>query len=574
MKKIIIVFLIFQVCFVFAQDDKETYGVLGKVDVQSTQDGVTIVIPIEKGTLKAKVIKVNNPDRVVLDIFPAVITGKRNIIDVKDSIISQIDISQYQNQPQKVARIVARCLSKCEYKLSEDVTKIVLSITLKGKQTLSPTTTESKEEDVVEKGTMKSGQEVASSEESEKSGVFDKFSMKKGEIDQVVPYINLLNVDLPTFLNTIVTEAGFNLVTSKSVVGTIPSIQLRNVTLRKILDVVLKQNGFTYKLEGNIVRVATPAEMKAEEEDALIETKNFGLNFAKASDIVAAVTPFLSGKGKAQSDTRTNTLIVTDITIKLEVIEDLVKKLDTKTYQVEIEAKIVDVKFESEDKLGIRWDIETKGPTSLAGADIYPTSLTLNPNIFLFRGSVNPPTTTDARSGALQFGLGGDVNFWLSLDALIRNGEANLLANPKITTLDNKTATITATQAYSYVSGYNSQTGVTTYASVDAGVTLQVTPQVNRDNYVTLKVKPTVSSITNPGPPPIIDSRTAETEVLVKDGETLVIGGLIREDEVISLSKVPLLGDIPLIGSLLFQSKSTVKVKRDLVVLITPHIIK
>jgi type IV pilus secretin PilQ/predicted competence protein len=577
LKKIIIIFTIFQVCLVFAQSNKETFGVLGKVTVKSTQKEVTIIIPVEKGTLKSKVTTMKNPERIVLDIFPAVITGKHDIINVKDSIVSQIEIAQFQDKPQKVARIVARALSKCEYKLSEDINKIVLNITSSDKEV--QTTKESsneKEENLIEKSTMESGQKVIASEETEKSSSIDieKSGMKKGDINQIVPYLNLSNADLPTFLNTIVSEAGFNLITSKSVVGTIPSIQLKNVTLKRVLDLVLKQNGFTYKIEGNIIRVATPAEMKAEEEEALLETRNFVLNFAKAADMQTAVTPFLSSKGKVQSDARTNTLIVTDIAVRLDVVEDLIKKLDTKTYQVDIEAKLVDVRYESEDKLGIRWDIELKGPTSPTGSDIYPTSLTTSPNTFLFRGSVNPPVTTTAKAGTLQFGLGGDTNFWLALDALIKNGEANLLANPRITTLDNKTATIVATQAYTYVSGYNQQTGVTTYSSVDAGVTLQVTPQVNRDNYVTLKVKPTVSSIASAGPPPVVDSRSADTEVLIKDGETLVIGGLIREDEVSSVSKVPVLGDIPLIGSILFQSKSSTKVKRELMVFITPHIVK
>ncbi|MFH1074228.1 MAG: secretin N-terminal domain-containing protein, partial [Candidatus Firestonebacteria bacterium] len=319
--------------------------------------------------------------------------------------------------------------------------------------------------------------------------------------------------------------------------------------------------------------VATPSELKAEEESAIVETRYFVINFAKAAELQASITPFMSGSGKIQSDARTNTLIITDITSKMETFANLIESLDTKTAQVNIEAKLVDLKVESEDKLGIRWDIET-GSTAGVGSglmtDLYPGTA----NTTQLKASISPPTTSAAKAGQFQFGIAGNTSFWIALDALVKNNDANLIANPRITTVDNKTATINITQAYTYTSGFNAQTGVTTYASVDAGVTLEVTPQINRNDYVTLQVKPMVSSIVSAGPPPVVDSRTANTQVLIKDGDTFVIGGLIREDEVVTIHKVPILGDIPLLGSILFQNKTVGKTKRDLVVFMTPHIIR
>ncbi len=427
----------------------------------------------------------------------------------------------------------------------------------------------------LQESTKKIGEMVASSEELDKTDQFalQKGTMRKGDLDQIVPYVSLTNADLTTFLNTILAEAGFNLVTSRSVAGTIPSIQLKSVSLRKILDLVLKQNGFSYKADGNILRVATPAELKAEEESALVETRYFSIRFAKAADLQTSISPFLSGNGKIQSDPRTNTIIITDITSKMDTFATLISSLDTKTPQVNIEAKLIDLKVDVEDKLGIRWDVETGSTTGQGSGlmtDIYPGTA----NTTQTKMSVSPPDTSNAKAGQFQFGIAGATSFWVSLDALIATNDANLLANPRITTLDNKMATIDITQAYSYVSGFNAQTGVTTYASVNAGVTLQVTPQVNNDEYITLQVLPTVSSVVSAGPPPIIDSRTANTQVMIKDGDTFVIGGLIREDEVVTVNKVPLFGDIPLIGPLLFQNKTVTKTKRDLVVFMTPHIIK
>lgn len=567
MKKILLVALILFCSSVFAQDQD---AVLGKMDIQKTPELVKIIIPVEKGIVKnSNASRFSDPLKIALDILPAKLSGRDETIRVENELVKQVSIVEYS---ETTVRVTIDCAIRCEYKITQEATKTILSLTATPKE-VEKKMDVSGSDSAVEKAALLGGNEVASSEtqESEEnpSPNFVSTTAKKGDIDQLIPYINLSNADLPALLSSLCNEAGFNLVTSKSVSGTIPSIQLKNVTLKKIFDLILKQNGFAYKIEGNIIRVATPAELKTEEENAILETRNFQINFAKAAEISTAIVPFLSSNGRAQADVRTNSLIVTDISTKLDVITEIMKKLDTKTAQVNIEAKLVDIKYDSEDALGIRWDVEGGGPTRPAGSDIYPPG-----GGMVFRGTVAPPNSATSTSGILQFGMAGSTNFWLALNALIRNNEANLLANPRITTLDNKTASIQISQAFTYISATDLQTGKPTYASVDAGVTLIVTPQINRNDYVTLSVQPTVSNVVVTGPPPIVDSRSANTTVLVKDGETLVIGGMIREDETVSITKVPFFGDIPLIGGLLFTSKDTVKIKRDLVVFMTPHIIK
>ncbi|MCX5777169.1 MAG: hypothetical protein NTX32_06050 [Candidatus Firestonebacteria bacterium] len=584
MKKIAMMIMFILCTFAFALDEKGGYAVIENVSVDGSVEAalITIFVADNSELLKdtkivlepAKDAQSAGKYNLIIDLMPAVLSGSAFEKQVKGSIVTSVKVSQLSAKPQKTTRVVLTTTAKCDFQKEIFSTKVLVTVIKQTEQViigkkvlLKPVSHED--------STKKMGEQVASSQETDKSEQFAlrKGSMKKGDLDQIVPYIALTNADLNTFLNTIVSEAGFNLVTSRSVGGNIPSIHLKNVSLKKILDLTLKQNGFAYKVEGNIIRVATPVEMKTEEDSGILETRYFGINFAKASELQGSIAPFLSSSGKIQADSRTNTLIITDLTSKMDMFSNLIISLDTKTAQVNIEAKLVDLKVESEDKLGIRWDFETGGTSGVGSGlmtDIYPGVA----NTTQLKASISPPTTGSAKAGQFQFGIAGNNSFWIALDALIKTNDANLIANPRITTVDNKMATINISQAYSYVSGFNAQTGVTTYASIDAGVTLEVTPQINRNDYVTLQVKPTVSSIVSPGPPPVVDTRTASTQVLIKDGDTFVIGGLIREDEVVTIHKVPILGDIPLLGALLFQNKTVGKTKRDLVVFMTPHIIR
>ena len=571
MKKIAVLLAVMLCAFSFAQNDKGTNAVIGDITLDATADSAVLTIPLKEGSELLKEPKVTaDKNQVTIDLMPAVTAGDAAEKAVMSSIVTTYSIFQYQANPQKITRIIVKTTDKCDFVKEMDATKIVITLA-KSKEPV----VEAKPGKPVslEESTKKLGEMVASSEEVDKMDQFalQKGAMKKGDLDQIVPFVSLTNADMTTFLNTILTEAGFNLVTSRSVSGTIPTIQLKSVSLRKILDLVLKQNGFSYKVDGNILRVATPAELKAEEESALVETRYFSIKFAKAAELQSSISPFLSGTGKIQADPRTNTLIITDITNKMETFTTLIASLDTKTAQVNIEAKLVDLKVDVADKLGIRWGVET-GNTAGQGTGLMTDIYSGSPNTTKIKiGS--QPVPIGASTGQFQFGVAGATSFWVSLDALISSNDANLLANPRITTLDNKTATIDITQSQRFLSAVNSVTGAPTYDDINVGVKLEVTPQINSDEYITLKVKPEVSAA-GAGSPPVVDSRTANTEVMIKDGDTFVIGGLIREDESVAISKVPILGDIPLIGPLLFQSKVVSKTKRDLVVFITPRIIK
>jgi type IV pilus assembly protein PilQ len=579
MKKFIIVLTALTAGFVFAQEKTvSNFAILGKISIEADADMVKIIIPIEKGKVNVKPLKLTD-NRLLIDLFPAAIIGKREKIEKQDSPVKEIEISQFQDKPTKTVRIVARCTKPCGYQINEDAAKIVFSVFPEGKDAPAKIAPVKAAQTVKSSSYNKSynlsstvkmsGEQLIDSESSDKKE--ESFQIKggtKGDVDQIVAYVNSSNADLPSFLYNICAEAGFNLVLSNSVIGTIPSIKLKNVTLGKILDLVLKPNGYTYKVEENIIRVATPAELKAEEENALLFTRTYVLNFAKSAEVQASIAPFLSGKGRVMADVRTNTIIVTDIDIKLAVISELIRKLDSKTSQVSIAAKLVDLKRDISDSLGISWDVRGGGTDTGLGGSMYGAA-----DNVVGRVTVSPPGSAIS-AGAFQFGFAGSTALFARIDGLVKTGNAKLLANPKITVLDNKTATMNISQSYSYLSAFNAQTGVGTYSSIDAGVSLKVTPQINQNGWVTLEVTPTVGSVVEAGPPPVVDSRSTTTTVLVKDGDTLVIGGMIRDDDIETINKVPILSDIPLIGSFLFSSKVTSKTQRELVVFVTPQIVK
>ncbi len=386
--------------------------------------------------------------------------------------------------------------------------------------------------------------------------------LKRRDLDQPVD-LHLQNADLLATLINIADELGYNLVPSKSVTGTV-TIRLSQVPLRKALEHVLNQAGLTYVIEDNVIRVATAGELQVEEDQGRLQTQVFALSYAPGSSMASSVKTVMSSRGKIQIDTRNNTLIITDTTLKLKDAENMIRQLDTRTRQVEIEAAVIAFRRGKSKEIGIRWNASQGSITGTTPTGVAPVDAAL---------SSAPPTSAGSGFGSIAIGtIRSGTTIGALLQVLERDDDAEILARPHITTLDNKMAKINITTDFPYTSAFNQQTGIATFATVSTGIIMEVTPQISVDGYVTLKVKPSVSSIISAGPPPVVDKREAETEVLVKNGATLVIGGLLREDEVVTTTKIPLLSDIPVIGAI-FKSTSSSKVKNELTILITPKII-
>lgn len=602
-----------------AKKDKATIapgGTAAKITGVNISDGeekLSILILTDK-EVKRNSYRMANPYRICMDIYPAELSINKKLIEINKGGIKKIS---FQKLPKNVIKVIielnklvgydisvkenttvvniakekgsaSEVKAEVEVKVStiplrdprpsaekiepqqkieqKQVVKPIVKIVEKPKaeglvkKEVSKRKSETKVTSPVSEGTEETASTIPSAEKKEKT---IKKKLKRGSLDQLVT-LELVNADLLATLRAIVDDIGYNLIASKSVSGII-TLTLRDVPLRRALDAMLNMNGFSYIVEGNIIEIGTSAELTSEDEQGKLITQSFSLNFAKAETIQVPLKAVLSKNGSIQIDARTNTLIVTDTMPKLRQAAAMIERLDTSIKQVMIEAKLIEVSTTKENELGIKW-LATKGDVGAT----FPTSK--YPEIDAGAQS-NSPAVSAGFAGILQIGtIAGSHKIGLILNALATSTDANILANPRVTTLDNKTARINITTEFPYLSSFSKETGIASYSSVSTGITLEVTPQVNPSGFITMKVKPTVSSVVSPGPPPVVDRRETETEVLVKDGDTLVIGGLLKEDEITKISKVPFLGDIPLIG-FLFKDKYTQKTKKDLIIFITPHIL-
>ena len=327
-----------------------------------------------------------------------------------------------------------------------------------------------------------------------------------------------------------------------------------------------------------------------------------GDSYATGSTITGIIGSMLSPVGKIAVDPRTNKLIITDVPEVFPQVENILAELDIKPPQILIEAQIVEVNKTSGLSLGFEYGGSdgTMASIKAPSREIYSDSLRSGPNKLhgwdwilpqkgesgttsgtSTSGSSSSSTTTSTDNTNSEAGVLNLSAFNIVLKALLTRGEAKYLGKPKVVTLNNKTATITTTMDAT-VGRTVTESGSTTATATSTnsaerkrvGLTLQVTPQVNREGYVTLYVQPTYSDVTASGFSFSLDTitRAASTLVRVKNGQTVVIGGLLTSRETDQTRKVPLLGDIPVLGWL-FTSRSKSKSTTDLVIFITPTIL-
>lgn len=292
------------------------------------------------------------------------------------------------------------------------------------------------------------------------------------------------------------------------------------------------------------------------------ESKIFELSYNKAADVQAQIQSLLTpGVGTSKVDDKTNRIYVTDFDHALKRIAKLIKAFDRKTREVYIEAKMVQIRLSNEYQMGIDWD-HAKTKT---------------------QKSMNFPKPTTASFGRLVIGDLGRQDFQATIDFLHAFGATKTLAAPQLTVEHNQEASILVGTREAYVTSTVSQASATTTTSesitfVDVGVKLKIQPTINKDSFVSLKITPEVSAVgrtlttVSGNEIPIVDTTNASTQVLVKDGHTVLIGGLMKDEVVKTVNKVPMLGDVPLIGAA-FRSVADEVVKTELVIFLTPHIV-
>ncbi len=406
--------------------------------------------------------------------------------------------------------------------------------------------------------------------------------------------LDFQDADIKNVLKVLAYKSSMNIVAGPEVTGTV-TIQLNDVPWQKALEVVLSTYGYGYERRGNIITVTTVENLKKRHEEAQIladqeplTTKTYMLNFAKASEVVDSINKMKTSRGQINFDQRTNTVIVHDVQSNMELMDEVIKTLDAPTPQVLIEAKIIETDFNNTQNLGVDWSINLKA----SGAK--------RPTIFPFHTKSNnrflpdaiPPdaagsgSSSGVTTGAADFAYGtlDATGLSAALELLSTRSDTNILSNPRIVTLDNQTAKIIVGNQYPLPSyTYNPEQAkmqLSGYNYLDIGVIFEVTPHINNTGLVTLDLDPKVTGIaaliqvdpSTPAKVPELSTEEAKTKVMIKDGQTLVIAGLIKDTVQTTNSKVPFLGDIPLIGQA-FKKKDNTKTKTELIIFLTPHII-
>jgi len=396
--------------------------------------------------------------------------------------------------------------------------------------------------------------------------------------------LNFQDVPVRQLLQILADENNLNLVASESVQGNI-TLRLENVPWERALETILRVKGLDKRYDDNILIVAPASELAQREAEQLesrqrmqdlapLESSYIQINYAKADEIAQILrtdsSDLLSSRGAVTVDERTNTLLVRDTPEQIETVKAMVNVLDVPVKQVIIEARMVTVRDNISDELGIRWGIteptlDTSVPPPLGTG----TNVTGDFN-------VNLPIASPAATIGFQVAKLADGRLLdLELSALERENKGEIIASPRITTANQKEAYIEQGTEIPYVESASS--GATSVQFKKAVLGLTVTPQITPDNRVILDLVITQNTrgetVSTPtGPAVSIDTQEISTQVLVENGETIVLGGIYQQQILNDISKVPLLGDIPYVG-VLFRTDSQVNEKRELLIFVTPRIV-
>ena len=344
------------------------------------------------------------------------------------------------------------------------------------------------------------------------------------------------------------------------------TVVLKDVTVDEALNAILNVNGYIFTRRGNLIYITPGPGI----EGVDVTTVNIPLKYLTASEASALIQKAISSKGDIRNDEATNSLVVTDFSASIEKVKKVLQEVDIPPIQVLIEAKLVDITEKDFQNFGLTYTLDYKPTGAIKG--LFGTKSSAQQE--LTAGQTLPGPSSNLSGGQLKSaitfkGLTGSV----TLDALLQNQKAHLLASPSIATLSGKEARIIIGERFPYLEKEQTTTGTTaTTKFVDIGTTLRVTPRVSPDGWITMYVHPEVSSLSatlDAGPR--IATREADATIRVRDGQTIIIGGLIKREDNKTRGRIPILSHIPVLGWL-FKNASTDLTSTESVVFITPHI--
>lgn len=431
--------------------------------------------------------------------------------------------------------------------------------------------------------------------------------------------VNFKGADIKTVLAYISEVAGIDIVAAPDVKGLI-DLKLNNKPWKVALDIIVRNYGFAYEREGDIIRVVTLDKLKQEE----VVTHAVKVNYGKAKDIAGSVEDIVGERGSVMYDDRTNAVLVTDIPTNVYKISQIIERLDKETSQVLIEARVLETVLGDNERLGIDWNVKVTAsgakrpitapfnyykedaafmrdyyPLVQAGQDSTVTttsgasgSNTTPPYPLGANGSKGFPYvdfTQDIFSDAFTFGTLDFTQFTAVLEMIRNRSDTNVVSNPRIATLNNNPANIIVGQTINLPKyERNTTTGkmeIAGYEAKDLGIKLKVTPHINEKEEIVVDLAPEISDFVRYDTldassgivAPVFSSRQANTKVMVSNGDTIFIGGMIKENIIDVKKKLPLIGDIagdlPYVG-LLFTKKEKTKQKVELIFFITVRLLK
>ncbi len=394
------------------------------------------------------------------------------------------------------------------------------------------------------------------------------------------PMSKLISLDaddasLPAVLKILAEKGDLNIITGPGVASGKLTIHMKDVPVDQAINLVVRAAGLGYERIGNSVLVA---EAKSLKDETGLSSYIVPLKFADANEAKAALHGLCE---QIEVDHTGNRLIVVTSPRIIAEIENVVAELDKPARQVMLEARITEVSTDDLKRLGIDWDLLNKQTFIFAEGKYDSLSGSATGSTTDFSG-LKVFNKSDGK-GLLELRDFSRIakTFNVTLDLLIHNGNARVLANPKIATLNGKEASILIGSRVPYQTSGTTFAGggaaqVTQVQKEEVGVKLRITPVINADGYITTQITPEVSSIVGfkgqNNDLPVVDTRQATTTVRLKDGSSIIIGGLLSEEKSTSMTKVPILGDIPGLGYF-FQHRVVTTAKKDLVIEITPHIL-
>jgi type IV pilus assembly protein PilQ len=638
-----------------------TAAVISSVAI--TQDAQRAAVRVEgAGRLDVHPVRLQNPERLVLDFNGAKLSVQKTSIPGVSAPVRGIRMSQFRAD---VARVVVDLTSSAPYQIAREGDAVVVYVQVlpgdanapsavtakaevkKTKQTVSSANSEKGEagtpanfslpnqltkpssdlaavkensEPAPEGSTQQAAQQAvqqasnAASTLAAQQTAANPNAAPSGRYTGEPISVNLKDVDLKDFFRLIHEISGLNVVLDPNVKGTL-TIVLDEVPWDQALDIVLVNNGLDKQLNGNVLRVATRDTLKKEAETARDLQKAQAeavapvtvtrvLSYAKAATMKDTLKKFLSARGDIFSDDRSNQLVIRDIPSVIPTIDNLIRQLDRKSQQVEIEARVVQASRSFSQDIGVQWGFAGStagGRTVIGGAPIVGTS-----GVTTGSGLATPPLIgTPASSSTASANVGGasssaatgtlplNVNlgagaptsgFYIgnrssnfAVDLYITAAEAKgvgkLLSKPKVITQNNEKATVKQGTKIPIQTTINNTISV---QYIDAVLKLEVTPQITAEGTVFMDVLVENTQIDNGIPRvqgiPALDTQSAETKVLVADGGTVVIGGIIVTQQQSSMNQVPILGSLPLIGRLFSERAVTIN-SSELLFFLTPRII-